>query len=194
MATRPHLSQIQSSDPIRYAHLLEEILDINSNIDKLTELGTNAIVDTYRELEDIEDKQVGFYLVRNDETYRNNPTHYFYNGMEFKMVGGRLPEGLLKKTVVFYVKRYNEEGQSIQLHVPYKGYISNITLCNSSGGEVSFKLWNGDDLIDEFESNSTFMGWDIYYEIDNPILTMELVGEEIGLENININVDIIIED
>lgn len=193
MATRPHLSQIQSSDP-KYKNLLEEIISINSNIQDLSALSTNAIVDSYEDLINLEDRQIGFYLVRTDETYRNNPTHYFYNGTDFKMVGGKIPDGILKKTVVFYVKRYNEEGQSIQLHVPYKGYISNITLCNSSGGGVSFKLWNGDNLIDEFESNSTFMGWDIYYEIDNPILTMELVGEEIGLENININVDIIIED
>ena len=193
MATRPHLSQIQRSDPIKYTHLLEEILDINSNVEHLADLSTNAIVDSYEGLINLEDKEEGFYLVRNDETYRNNPNHYYYNGIEFKMVGGRIPDEILKKTVVFYVKRFVEEGQSIRLYVPYTGYINNITICTLDNNELSFKLWDGDRLIDEFEVSSSFTGWDVYHEVSNSILTLEMVNGEVGLENINVNVDIVIE-
>lgn len=192
MATRPHLSQIQSSVP-KYNNLLEEILDINSNIDTLKELSTNAIVDTYNDLENLENKEIGFYIVRNDETYRNNPTHYFYNGNDFKMVGGRLPEGLFKKTVVFYMKRFNEVGQKMKLYIPYKGYINNVTICTLEDSELEFKLYSGEELIDEFNVNGSFMGWDVYHEVDNPVLTLEMVGGEVGTENINVNVDVVVE-
>lgn len=192
MATRPQLSQIQSSNPLKYNHLLDEILDINSNLNRLKELGTNAIVNSYEELLNIE-KERGFYLVRKDETYRDNPSHYFYNGTDLKMVGGRIPDGILKKTVVFYMKRYNEVGQRIKLYVPYTGYINNITICTLYDKELEFELWSGDELIDRFETDKSFMGWDTYYEVENPILTLEAVGGETGIENINVNVDIIIE-
>lgn len=192
MATRPHLSQIQSSVP-KYNNLLEEILDMNSNIDTLKELSTNAIVDTYNDLENLENKEIGFYIVRNDETYRNNPTHYFYNGNDFKMVGGRLPEGLFKKTVVFYIKRFNEVGQKMKLYIPYKGYINNVTICTLEDSELEFKLYSGEELIDEFNVNGSFMGWDVYHEVDNPVLTLEMVGGEVGTENINVNVDVVVE-
>lgn len=192
MATRPHLSQIQSSVP-KYNNLLEEILDINSNIDTLKELSTNAIVDTYNDLENLENKEIGFYIVRNDETYKNNPTHYFYNGNDFKMVGGRLPEGLFKKTVVFYIKRFNEVGQKMKLYIPYKGYINNVTICTLEDSELEFKLYSGEELIDEFNVNGSFMGWDVYHEVDNPVLTLEMVGGEVGTENINVNVDVVVE-
>lgn len=192
MATRPHLSQIQSSVP-KYNNLLEEILDINSNIDTLKELSTNAIVDTYNDLENLENKEIGFYIVRNDETYKNNPTHYFYNGNNFKMVGGRLPEGLFKKTVVFYMKRFNEVGQKMKLYIPYKGYINNVTICTLEDSELEFKLYSGEELIDEFNVNGSFMGWDVYHEVDNPVLTLEMVGGEVGTENINVNVDVVVE-
>lgn len=192
MATRPHLSQIQSSVP-KYNNLLEEILDINSNIDTLKELSTNAIVDTYNDLENLENKEIGFYIVRNDETYKNNPTHYFYNGNDFKMVGGRLPEGLFKKTVVFYMKRFNEVGQKMKLYIPYKGYINNVTICTLEDSELEFKLYSGEELIDEFNVNGSFMGWDVYHEVDNPVLTLEMVGGEVGTENINVNVDVVVE-
>lgn len=192
MATRPHLSQIQSSVP-KYNNLLEEILDINSNIDTLKELSTNAIVDTYYDLENLENKEIGFYIVRNDETYKNNPTHYFYNGNDFKMVGGRLPEGLFKKTVVFYMKRFNEVGQKMKLYIPYKGYINNVTICTLEDSELEFKLYSGEELIDEFNVNGSFMGWDVYHEVDNPVLTLEMVGGEVGTENINVNVDVVVE-
>lgn len=192
MATRPHLSQIQSSVP-KYNNLLEEILDINSNIDTLKELSTNAIVDTYNDLENLENKEIGFYIVRNDETYKNNPTHYFYNGNNFKMVGGRLPEGLFKKTVVFYMKRFNEVGQKMKLYIPYKGYINNVTICTLEDSELEFKLYSGEELIDEFNVNGSFMGWDVYHEVDNSVLTLEMVGGEVGTENINVNVDVVVE-
>ena len=192
MATRPHLSQIQSSVP-KYNNLLEEILDINSNIDTLKELSTNAIVDTYNDLENLENKEIGFYIVRNDETYKNNPTHYFYNGNNFKMVGGRLPEGLFKKTVVFYMKRFNEVGQKMKLYIPYKGYINNVTICTLDDSDLEFKLYSGEELIDEFNVNGSFMGWDVYHEVDNPVLTLEMVGGEVGTENINVNVDVVVE-
>lgn len=192
MATRPHLSQIQSSNP-KYNNLLEEILDINSNIDHLNELGINAIVDSYEELLNIDNKAIGFYLVRRDETYRNNPTQYFYEGNDFKMVGGRISEGILKKTVVFYIKRYSEKGQSIQLYVPYKGHVNSVTLCNPSGVDLSFKLWDGYDLIGEFESDSEFMEWVAFHSVDNPTFILEMVGDMTGVENINVNVDIVIE-
>jgi len=192
MATRPHLSQIQSSVP-KYNNLLEEILDINSNVDTLKELSTNAIVDTYNDLENLENKEIGFYIVRNDETYKNNPTHYFYNGNNFKMVGGRLPEGLFKKTVVFYMKRFNEVGQKMKLYIPYKGYINNVTICTLEDSELEFKLYSGEELIDEFNVNGSFMGWDVYHEVDNPVLTLEMVGGEVGTENINVNVDVVVE-
>ncbi|GEM_PF-4775320 len=194
MVTRPHLSQIQSSDPLKYEHLLEEILDVNSSIASLVELGTYAIVDTYEDLLGIEDKQIGFYLVRNDETYRNNPTHYFYEGTTFKMVGGRVPDGLLKKTIVFYINRLIEEGQSMQLYIPYKGYMNNVTVCTKSDSELAFRLWDGENLIDEFETDTLFMGWDIYHEINNPIIKLEIIRGEVGIENININIDVVIED
>jgi hypothetical protein len=193
MSTRPHLSQIQSSDP-KYKNLLEEIISINSNIQDLSALSTNAIVDSYEDLINLEDRQIGFYLVRTDETYRNNPTHYFYNGTDFKMVGGKIPDGILKKTVVFFIKRLNEIGQSMKLYVPYKGYISNISVCTLGEYELSFKLLSGDELIDEFEVNSALMGWDVYYEVNHPILTLELTGGEVGIQNINVNVDIIVEE
>ena len=192
MATRPHLSQIQSSVP-KYNNLLEEILDINSNVDTLKELSTNAIVDTYNDLENLENKEIGFYIVRNDETYKNNPTHYFYNGSDFKMVGGRLPEGLFKKTAVFYMKRFNEVGQKMKLYIPYKGYINNVTICTLEDSELEFKLYSGEELIDEFNVNGSFMGWDVYHEVDNPVLTLEMVGGEVGTENINVNVDVVVE-
>lgn len=192
MATRPHLSQIQSSVP-KYNNLLEEILDINSNVDTLKELSTNAIVDTYNDLENLENKEIGFYIVRNDETYKNNPTHYFYNGSNFKMVGGRLPEGLFKKTVVFYMKRFNKVGQKMKLYIPYKGYINNVTICTLEDSELEFKLYSGEELIDEFNVNGSFMGWDVYHEVDSPVLTLEMVGGEVGTENINVNVDVAIE-
>jgi len=192
MATRPHLSQIQSSVP-KYNNLLEEILDINSNVDTLKELSTNAIVDTYNDLENLENKEIGFYIVRNDETYKNNPTHYFYNGNNFKMVGGRLPEGLFKKTVVFYMKRFNEVGQKMKLYIPYKGYINNVTICTLDDSDLEFKLYSGEELIDEFNVNGSFMGWDVYHEVDNPVLTLEMVGGEVGTENINVNVDVVVE-
>lgn len=192
MATRPHLSQIQSSNPLKYNHLLDEILDIDFNLNRLKELGVNAIVNSYEELLNME-KEGGFYLVRKDETYRGNPSHYFYNGIDLKMVGGRIPDGILKKTVVFYMKRYNAVGQRIKLYVPYTGYINNITVCTLYDKELKFKLWDGDELIDKFETDKSFMGWDVYHEVENPILTLEAVGGETGIENINVNVDIIIE-
>lgn len=201
MATKPHLSQIQSSNPEKYDHLLDEIIDINSsiaeidtNIDNLYKLGFKAIVETYNDLINLNDKKVGFYLVKQDENYRNNPTHYYYNGNEFKMVGGRVPEGVLKKTVVFYVKRYNEKGQKMNIYVPYKGYINSITASNPQKGNLKFRLWDNSNLIGEFEVNEEFKEWIVYYTVNNPLLQLELLGEEIGLGNININLDIIIED
>jgi hypothetical protein len=191
MATRPHLSQIQSSSS-KYLNLLEEMSDINSNIESLKELGINAIVNSFKELEDL-NKKVGFYLVRKDETYRENPTHYFYNGIDLKMVGGRIPDEILKKTVVFYMKRYNEVGQSIRLYIPYTGYINNVAVCTLDDKNLNFKLWDGDELIDEFETSTSFMEWDVYHEVKKPTLTFEMVGGGVGMENINVNVDIIIE-
>lgn len=191
MATRPHLSQIQGSST-KYENLLEEVLDINSSISNLKELGTNAIVNSYGELVDLE-KEQGFYLVRKDETYRENPSHYYYNGADLKMVGGRIPDEILKKTVVFYMKRYNETGQKIRLYIPYTGYINNITVCTLEDNELEFKLCDGDGAVGIFETDKSFMGWDIYHEVENPILTLEMVGGGIGVENINVNIDIIIE-
>lgn len=196
MRTRPHLMQIQSTDSNKYPSLYEQVEVMENNISQLEELSVEAIVDTYSNLIALENKVEGFYLVNNDETYRNNPTHYYYDGESFKMVGERLPEGILKKTVVFYIKRLSEIGQSIKLFVPYKGYISYITgIINEPTSSLTAEIYDDEQLIDTINfQNSSFVSKTIFHSVDSSVLTLQIVDGDIGIENINVNIDIVVEE
>lgn len=84
MGTKPHLSQIQSTDILKHPHLFSEVLSILDEIRDLVSKGFKGIFDTYADME-ARASEEGFYKVVTDETFKEYSTGYYYNGTDFQI-------------------------------------------------------------------------------------------------------------
>lgn len=87
MITKPHLSQIQSTDNNEHPHLLSEMLEILGNINDLDGKGVKGIFNSYAKME-VGAEEIGFYKVIIDETLNNHPTGYYFDGTNFHIKYG----------------------------------------------------------------------------------------------------------
>lgn len=82
MKTMPHLSQIQSTDLEKHPHLLDELLELLEKVNKLEGYSVKGVFATYADMV-VGAKEVGFYNVIVDETFKNHATGYYFDGKEF---------------------------------------------------------------------------------------------------------------
>ena len=87
MRTMPHLSQIQSTDLEKHPHLLDEMLELLERVNTLEGYGVKGVFATYAGMV-AGAKEVGFYNVIVDETFKNHATGYYFDGKEFHIKYG----------------------------------------------------------------------------------------------------------
>lgn len=87
MRTMPHLSQIQSTDLEKHPHLLDELLELLEKVNKLEGYSVKGVFATYADMV-VGAKEVGFYNVIVDETFKNHATGYYFDGKEFHIKYG----------------------------------------------------------------------------------------------------------
>lgn len=253
LQTRPHLTQIQSTDMEKHPYLLSEMLEILGDIEFLKEVAPKGTFETFALLDSEVGKEVGFYTVVSDETYYDHPTKYYFTGEELYLLGGRawddifdlqsrsvkavvntredlaevlgeegfykvisdetyrgnpteyyydgesihfltekIPSEALKKTAVFYMKRLIQAGQEIGIYIPYMAILkeASVHVLNPStedlvisvkgeGGElVRLTLPQGSNIITEGFTGS----------ISNSVISVEVISGELQLEGIDVGV------
>ena len=166
MSTKPHLSQIQSTDKDKHPHLLSELLELLDTVEDLDSKSVKGIYNSYADMEGGA-VEVGFYKVISDETFKNHPTGYYFDGTNFyikyglKDIVDKIGEldDITKDTVELVKPKLNGDkdiivrpGDTI-IKIPLDGegyeYIGGIVV---DGVVVVDTRIEGDELIIEIES------------------------------------------
>lgn len=259
MQTRPHLTQIQSTDMDKHPHLLDELIELLGHVDFLLANSVKGIYNSFEELNVAEGKvegfykviidetyknapteyyydgtdlfllgdrvwdavddlqsrsvksifenfsalelgadEVGFYKVLSDESYRDNPTEYFYDGSNFHFMTEKIPQEVLKKTAVFYIKQLSKQDQTVSLFIPYKGVLKSmfVSLSSPSGEDTLIDLIKGEGVEGHISVPGGSISDSLVLEgvVDYEPLSISVNGE-LMQENISVCVDILpVED